>query len=168
VGHPHLMVAFKDVAKVANRQRLQIHAHPPANVRQISAQVVTPDFRIIKKRRDHGATRGGIAKGFSYAAPQEWRSYCLSFGIRGASMTMRLADYYCAVVRRDVVFRVNYVQLRNSLGETVDKRTRFTSCTGHPACGTFPKGLPQNVDELPSGLTGCPLVDSHTIPQGTA
>ena len=78
-------------------------------------------------------------------------------------MAMRLGDYYCAVVRRDIAFRVNKVDLRNSMGAQVDTSTRFISCTGHPACGRFPKGLPQNVDNLPPDLTGCPLVDTRAI-----
>jgi hypothetical protein len=80
-------------------------------------------------------------------------------------MTMRLADYDCAVVRRAVVVRVNKLEVRNSMGETFDK-TQFTSCTGHPACSTFPEGLPQTIDALPVGLTGCPFVDTRSILNG--
>ena len=78
-------------------------------------------------------------------------------------MTMRLGDYYCDVVRRDIAFRVNRVDLRNSMGELVDASTRLISCTGHPVCGRFQRGLPQSVDDLLRDLTGCPLVDTRAI-----
>lgn len=79
-------------------------------------------------------------------------------------MSVRLGDYFCAVARRDIVFRVNKVNLRNSLGRVVDSGTRFIYCTGHPACGRFAKGLPaESIDDLPADLTGCPLVDTRAI-----
>ena len=76
-------------------------------------------------------------------------------------MTMRLGEYECAVVRRPIVFRVNKVELRNSTGEAVDRSLRFISCTGYAECGVFPKGLPENVEQLGNARTGCPL--SHAI-----
>jgi hypothetical protein len=82
-------------------------------------------------------------------------------------MTMRLGDFDCVVARRSIAFRINKVEVRNSMGGTVSKSTRFTSCTGHPTCNTFPNGLPQNIEELPAGrLTGCPFVDTRAILHG--
>ena len=69
-------------------------------------------------------------------------------------MAMRIGDYRCTVVRRDIAFRVDTPHGAHTL---------FVSCTGHPTCGTFAKGLPQTIEDLPPGLTGCPLVDTHAI-----
>jgi hypothetical protein len=40
----------------------------------------------------------------------------------------------------------------------------FKSCTGHPGCGKFPRGLPVEVGDSQS--TGCPYVDAGVIFEG--
>jgi hypothetical protein len=76
---------------------------------------------------------------------------------------MRVLGYDCALIGGQAMFTVAASDVRNITGEAVHKRTRFVACTGHPACGMFPDGLPQCIEDLDLVWTGCPLVDSHEI-----
>jgi hypothetical protein len=75
----------------------------------------------------------------------------------------KMGNYPCSVARGSVSFRVTTPSLYGNTAERIDAEMVFKSCTGHPQCGKFPRGLPQVLSELPPGPTGCPFVDTGEI-----
>ena len=86
-----------------------------------------------------------------------------TFEQKGAVQTaMRVLGYYCAIIRREVVFTVTESEPPDTGPQAVAKTRRLTSGTGHPACGKFPNGLNHCIEDA-SVRTGCPLVDRREI-----
>ena len=78
--------------------------------------------------------------------------------------TPRVRSYRCSVAGRTVNVSSTRTTLRDALPLPVDAGVTFKSCTGHPSCGKFPRGLPVEVGDSQS--TGCPYVDAGVIFEG--